>query len=422
MSKADDAYLEAQMRINAAQADNSELLNLAIRELEVIPNSIAELEDLETLWLSDIHATDISDIAGLKNLLTLDLTNSHISDISPVSGLINLQSLCLSGSRVTDISPICGLENLKRLEIQSTQISDISHIASLTNLETIHLSKTPVSDISSVKLLEKLQFLDLTSTHVLDLRPAVNLEQLGVVRKRPRKTGIWFQNTPAARADLELLELSKIPNSIERTKRTQAYLRSLPPYHEPLPWLAKYQPAQNQTSVKSKPIKELSHIDARYILEQNYPLVRERCQVVFKQLDDAIAYHNLRIPNDPLALADHKQVAESITFAKALVESIHDALPEEFTDRELTPEEINRLQRAFNQAIEKLHDAARFIDRPDHTPTVGGLLKLGCATAVGSVVALVPGVAATAAIPAVYSCLYGKDAAKSVVGMFKGAE
>ncbi|MEO9894909.1 MAG: hypothetical protein ABJD13_00810 [Paracoccaceae bacterium] len=139
-------------------------------------------------------------------------------------------------------------------------------------------------------------------------------------------------------------------------------------------------------------------------------------------MDDATAYHNLRIPNEPLALADHNQVAESITFAKALVENIHDALPEEFTNRELTPEEINRLQRAFNQAIEKLNNGARFIDRPDHTPTVEGLLKLGCATAVGSVVALVPGVAATAAIPTVYACLYGKDAAKNVASMFKGAE
>ncbi|MEP6067234.1 MAG: hypothetical protein ABJ246_15450, partial [Paracoccaceae bacterium] len=44
---------------------------------------------------------------------------------------------------------------------------------------------------------------------------------------------------------LELLELSKIPNSIERTKRTQAYLRSLPPYPEPLPWLARGTPNRN---------------------------------------------------------------------------------------------------------------------------------------------------------------------------------
>ncbi|MEP4541759.1 MAG: leucine-rich repeat domain-containing protein [Paracoccaceae bacterium] len=286
-------------------------------------------------------------------------------------------------------------------------------IAHFDELQSLNLRNTEVSNIAYIVGLKNLRLLDLTDTMVLDLRPAAYLEKLNE---------LYFLRTPATMADPSLLELVNISDHDERTKKTQAYLRSLPPYPEPLPWLAKYQSAQNQTSVISKPIKELSHIDARYILEQNYPLVRERCQVVFKQLDDAIAYHNLRIPNDPLALADHKRVAESITFAKALVENIHDALPEEFTNRELTPEDVSRLQRAFNKAIEKLHDAARFIDRPDHTPTVGGLLKLGCATAVGSVVALVPGVAAAAAIPAVYSCLYGKDAAKSVVGMFKGAE
>ena len=50
------------------------------------------------------------------------------------------------------------------------------------------------------------------------------------------------------------------------------------------------------------------------------------------------------------------------------------------------------MRAAFDAAIEKLKTVAAHVDRKDHTPTFGGLQKLGTATGVASVLAMVPGV------------------------------
>jgi hypothetical protein len=49
--------------------------------------------------------------------------------------------------------------------------------------------------------------------------------------------GLDFTNTPAAALDPKLGELAQIKGSAERTAQTLAYLKTLPKYPKPLPWL-----------------------------------------------------------------------------------------------------------------------------------------------------------------------------------------
>lgn len=165
-----------------------------------------------------------------------------------------------------------------------------------------------------------------------------------------------------------------------------------------------------------RPLK-LSLSQARDILESDHPLLRDRCQKVVAEVDEALSYHNVRIPNDPDELAAHNQVTQSLQFAKALATSVHDALPADFSDRPVSEEDVSRFRAALADMHDKLVAAASYIDRTDHTPTYGGLLKLGCATALGGLVAIALGITVAGAIPAIYGLLYGKEAVKSIAGL-----
>ena len=434
---------------------------------------LAQLNRLTTLDLRDTKVTDIAPLAQLNRLTTLDLRRTRVADLAALAQLTGLTTLSLEGTKVSDITPLAQLTRLTTLYLEGTKVSDIAPLAQLTGLTALYLRATQVADIAPLAQLTRLTMLDLARTQVADIAPLANLtallslwvegtdiSDLSPVLALPDLAMLRFQNSQvsdlrpllqssfcwdlagqklpngfrgeldfadcqACREDPQLAALGDIEDFKERAEKTRAYLRTLPPYPAPLPWKPHSSAPKVEAEAPSKTDTALQPIrfsDARRVLEDNYPLVRQRCQAVFAELNDAIAYHNLRIPNDPEGLEKHRQLADTLTFAKALIAGLNDALPEGFTDRPLEKTEIERVKDAFNQAIEQLQSAAKYIDNVDHSPSYAGLLKMGAATAVGTVLAVLPGINLTMAIPAAYGCLYGKDAAKSLAGFIKGSD
>ena len=82
--------------------------------------------------------------------------------------------------------------------------------------------------------LSALSVLSINETQVSDLRPLLPLEELG----EGESAGLWYVNTPASRATPELQRLSQVENNnyAKCYRDTVAYLKTLPPYPEPLPW------------------------------------------------------------------------------------------------------------------------------------------------------------------------------------------
>ncbi|ETD00550.1 hypothetical protein U717_16400 [Rhodobacter capsulatus R121] len=154
--------------------------------------------------------------------------------------------------------------------------------------------------------------------------------------------------------------------------------------------------------------------DARALLETGHPILRDRCQRVVADIDEALALQAIRIPNDPDQLAAHEALSRTLVLCKAALMGIHDAIPEDLSDQPIDDVAAGRLRAAFDAALESLKEAARYIDRKDHTPTYGGLLRLGAATGVASIMAMAPGVTLAVALPTVYACLYGPEAAKAL--------
>lgn len=326
------------------------------------------------------------------------------------------KSLTISDLRITEIPPEISL--LRRAEGKWSSflavpdmslVEDVSEIGPDVGLRHINLSSTDVESLLPIESFENLRTVGIDSTQIEDLRPLLSLPKLVSPMSGKRRNGgrgVWFKETPACK-DPHIARASEIEDDEERLQALLAHLRSLPP------WPEEATQARQDRSTKDKApriFKKLTTRSAREMLETNHPLIRDRCQAVVAELDRGLAYHRIHIPNDDQALADHRQVEKALTYGKGMMESVHDAVPEDFTDRPLSEEEVSRFRDALNGAVDQLQAASRYIDRPDHTPTYGGLLKLGCATAVGSVFALMPGVAIAYAIPGVFSMLYGKDA------------
>ena len=350
------------------------------------------------------------------------LDQTAVADLAPLQGLTGLQNLSFDHTAVADLAPLQGLTGLRVLSLGKTAVADLTPLQGLTGLQRLWLNQTAVADLTPLQGLTGLLRLWLNQTAVADLRPirdlALPTEQLSVY--------LWFTNTPATWQDPELLRLSGIEDNEQRTRETLAYLRTLPPWPEAyVPATArKGRPRQAVSEPQSanpdtrlavpKGLKRLSLSDARHILEESRPLIRDRCQFVVAAIDDALANHLTRIPNEPEALQAHEVILNALTLSKAAIIGIYDAVPDDFTDQPIDDIAAGKLRAAFDRLLAQLKQAASYVDQKDHTPTYGGLLKLGSVTAIGSVLALVPGVTLVAAIPFLYACLYGPEAAKAL--------
>lgn len=416
-------------------------------ELDRIPPEVAGIEGLTALYLNDTKVSDLSPLRDLTTLRTLRLNQTAVKDLSPLRDLTALQDLWLDETAVSDLSPLSGLTALKELRLTQTDVNDISPLYNLTSLQTLLLIQTAVSDLSPLRDLTALQTLMLALTAVSDLSPLCNLtalqklgfEMTAVRDLQPisalafpastsRLIRLSFFDTPATAQDPELRALSHIEDPEERARKTLAYLRTLPPWQGPLPWppdrldtSAPHEPSrQGETFPPAIPLpaglRRITLAEARHILVSDRPQLRARCQHVVAELDDALAMQAVRIPNEPDQLAAHTAITNSLTLAKAALMGLHEALPDDDLDRPVTEAEVAALRAAFDALLGKLKQAAAYVDRADHTPTYGGLLRMGCATGVASVLCLFPGVAMMAAIPAVYTMFYGGPAAIKALG------
>ncbi len=171
-------HLENLTRLDARNADISDLTGLEGATNLRILNLSAEYVEAENRWINSNSVSDLSPLTGLTNLTNLTLWDNNISDISSVSGLTNLRTLDLGSNSVSDISSVAGLTNLKDLNVGNNSISDISSVSGLTNLTWLDLGSNSVSDISSVAGLTNLKDLILWDNNISDISPVSGLTNL----------------------------------------------------------------------------------------------------------------------------------------------------------------------------------------------------------------------------------------------------
>ena len=122
------------------------------QDLVVDISVLADLEDLEALYLNSNGLDDISSLVGLTEMKDLKIWGNNISDISALSQMTMLEDLWMQGNQISDIGVLSNIgSNLVRLYLDDNQIKDISPLKELTKLRSLKLDENPIEDYSPIK-------------------------------------------------------------------------------------------------------------------------------------------------------------------------------------------------------------------------------------------------------------------------------
>ena len=139
----DEAYQEAERRIEAARQEGA--IELALRGLKLteLPDAIASLTQLQSLNLSDNRLTELpAAIASLTQLETLDLSNNQLTELpEAVGSLIQLKTFYLSDNQLTELpEAITSLTRLQKLYLIGNQLTKLPEtIGNFIHLEELVL-------------------------------------------------------------------------------------------------------------------------------------------------------------------------------------------------------------------------------------------------------------------------------------------
>ena len=203
------AYAEAERRIAAAKASNATELDLQLRHLERLPQSIADITALRIVLLQNTKVADLAPLAAQTRLACLRLDGTPVVDIAPLAGLTELQILSLDGTKGVDFALLAGHTALQALSLGGTWVSDLAVLAGLTSLQSLWLGGTQVVDLAPLSGLTALRNLSLSNTRVADLVPLSGLAVLET---------LWLGGTQVA----DLAPLSRMTRMIDRVHEDPA--------------------------------------------------------------------------------------------------------------------------------------------------------------------------------------------------------
>ncbi|MEM9448390.1 MAG: leucine-rich repeat domain-containing protein, partial [Cyanobacteria bacterium P01_E01_bin.6] len=151
VSEEDEAFAEAERRIQKALAKNATETELDLSRLELlsIPTSIGQLSNLTWLDLSQNQLSTVpKELGQLSNLTWLDLSHNQLSTVPKELGqLSNLTRLDLSHNQLTTVPKELGqLSNLTRLYLYHNQLTTVPK-----ELENVRAhDRTPVTTFENV--------------------------------------------------------------------------------------------------------------------------------------------------------------------------------------------------------------------------------------------------------------------------------
>ena len=116
MGGVSDDWLEAERRIEEARASGVEKLDLSGLDIEMVPASVAGLEQVN--WFQFLPHRRVVDVTALKQLPALQKVNlwlcNELCDLSPLTTLANLQHLGLYDCQA-NLSPLASLATAAKI-------------------------------------------------------------------------------------------------------------------------------------------------------------------------------------------------------------------------------------------------------------------------------------------------------------------
>jgi C-terminal of Roc, COR, domain/Ras of Complex, Roc, domain of DAPkinase/Leucine rich repeat len=238
----DEAYREAERRIEQARREGATKLDLSGLNLTEVPEAIASLTQLITLDLSDNQLSAILGwIVSLTQLRELDLSNNQLTigpdlnaslkspqlhfffqQLPALKALTQLRGLNLSGNQLTSLpESISSLTQLTALDLSDNQLTSLpASITSLTQLTNLDLTDNKLTGLpNEIASLTKLEILVLAFNGLMILPDVITsltqLRELHLFENQlislPDKIASLTQLTIL---DLSLNYLTNIPDGI----------------------------------------------------------------------------------------------------------------------------------------------------------------------------------------------------------------
>ena len=189
--------------VEIGELTNLQSLSLSANSLSEIPDSITRLTNLQSLDLSNNGFSEIPDsITRLTNLQSLNLGFNSLSEIpDSITRLTNLQSLDLRGNSLRAIpDSITRLTNLQSLDLSANSLRAIpDSITRLTNLQSLYLRNNSLSEIpDSITRLTNLQSLYLRNNSLSEIPDSIT--------KLQKLTGLDLNDNPITEPPLEVVK------------------------------------------------------------------------------------------------------------------------------------------------------------------------------------------------------------------------
>jgi Leucine-rich repeat (LRR) protein len=257
---ADAAYTIAESKVERARKSGEKELNLSgdwqqnSPKLQILPNSLEQLRDLESLNLFNNQLVAVPEwLAGLKKLKSLNISANELTGLpESLAGLRDLEALDLSRNQLTEVPPfLMQLRKLKSLKLSGNPLTSLpTWLGELKQLTVLSLSDIPLVRFSKwLGQLTQLRTLDL-SHNGLTVLPEwlgdlIQLQVLNLSADRLTTLPTWFE----ALEELRSLDLSS--NKFDH----------IPPCLFSLTKLDKLDLTHNEFTSISENINELSELN-----------------------------------------------------------------------------------------------------------------------------------------------------------------
>jgi internalin A len=165
----DLAWLANLTQLEHLYLDGTAITNLA---------PLAAMASLRELSFSSTEVTSVEPLKGLDRLGTLMLADTAVSDLGPLAGLPSLRALYINHTGVMDLEPVAALPALATLEARDSKISNLGPLRKAKNLQVLDLDGSPVRSVAPLAACPKLWNLKIRRTAVTDLKPLEKVARL----------------------------------------------------------------------------------------------------------------------------------------------------------------------------------------------------------------------------------------------------
>ncbi|NER33110.1 MAG: hypothetical protein F6J93_03360 [Oscillatoria sp. SIO1A7] len=227
----DQAYREAEQRIEEARQTGATELYLAGMNLTELPEAIASLTQLKVLNLSYNQLTEFPEaIASLTRLQELDLSENQLKELpEAIVNLTKLQQFDLYKNKLTEVpEALANLTQLQELSLSQNQLTEVPEaLANLTQLQALNLSYNQLTQVpEAIASLTRLQWLYLQNNQLTELPEAIasltRLQMLYLYNNQLTELPEAIASlTQLRRIDLDNNQLTKLPEEIANLTQLQ---------------------------------------------------------------------------------------------------------------------------------------------------------------------------------------------------------